>query len=111
MREALRRLGRDAYDTFVASMVGKVVMGVAGRDWHSAVKLVGRAYSVVGNTSSASSEALGERESRIKVSGVWNFPDCYHVGVLEAAMQDYEIPGAVQICAHTPESFTYRLSW
>lgn len=110
-REGLRRLGRDAYDTFAASMVGRVVMSVTARQWEGVVKVVGRAYSVVGNTSAASVETLGEGETHIRVTGVWNFPDCYHVGILEAAMRAHEVSGVVKLCAHAQDSYTYELTW
>jgi uncharacterized protein (TIGR02265 family) len=88
-RQALRRLGRDAYRIFVESMVGRVLFSVAARRFESALHLTSKAYKVVGNVSSATIEDEQPNSPVVHLRGVWNFPDSYHVGVFEEAVDDY----------------------
>jgi uncharacterized protein (TIGR02265 family) len=94
-RQGVRLLGRDAFEAFAHSMVGRAVFGIAGRSWDDAMRLVTRAYSTTGPVGTA--ELSESTPTRVVISfrQIWNFPDSYHVGVIEAAMQHYEKRGEI----------------
>jgi len=110
-RQALRRLGRDAYRIFLESMVGRVLFSVAARRFESALHLTSKAYKVVGNMSSATIEDEQANSAVVHLRGVWNFPDSYHVGVFEEAVEDYGLKGEVLMRRNTADDVELKLVW
>lgn len=110
-RGGLRKLGHDAYLTFAGSLAGKAIFAVAARDWDRAITLVTRSYGVVGNKSSATVLEQDARHCVLRLSGVWNFPDCYHVGVFEGAMQQYQKAGEIKLALRSASEVDYLISW
>jgi uncharacterized protein (TIGR02265 family) len=80
---------------FAQSMVGRAVFGIAGRNWDDALQLVTRAYSTTGPVGTASFDNSAPSRQVISFRQIWNFPDSYHVGVIEAAMEHYGKRGEV----------------
>lgn len=95
IREGLRRLGRDALRTFLESLAGRVVFAAAGRNFDAALGLVARSYGITGPIGSATVVARTPDAAIIELRRCYNFPDCYHVGVFEAAMEHFREPGEV----------------
>jgi uncharacterized protein (TIGR02265 family) len=94
-REGLRLLGQLAFPTLMTSTVGRVIFAVAGRNWQAALQLSKQAYnvSVSGNLNLRD---LSETSVVIEMREVWNFADCYQVGVFEGAMRSFHISGRVR---------------
>lgn len=111
-REALRRLGQTAYPTFAASTIGKVVMSVAGRDPVAALKLVPKAYYLIGShAGQASIEQVAEREMLLRLRGVWTWPDAYNVGVHEGGLAAWGLTGEVTVRTLSACDADLRLRW
>ncbi len=100
VRQGLRRLGNEAYSIFVASLAGKAIFGIAGRNWEAALALVSRAYAITGPVGRAEVAEIQPMRVVIALRGIWNFADSYHVGVFEAAMQQFGKKGEVWIARH-----------
>jgi len=98
-RQGIRLIGSVAFEVFAQSMVGRAVFGIAGRSWDDALQLVTRAYGTTGPVGTASFDNSDPQRQVISFRQIWNFPDSYHVGVIEAAMQHYEKRG--EICIRT----------
>ena len=97
IREGLRRLGRDALRTFLDSLAGRVVFAAAGRNFDAALGLVARSYGITGPVGSATVVERSPDDAIIQLRRCFNFPDCYHVGVFEAAMEHFREPGEVLV--------------
>jgi len=111
VRQGLRQLGRDAYRVFLDSMLGKVIFSVAARRFEAALALTSKAYKVVGNLSSATLEDEQPSSAVVHLRGVWNFPDCYHVGVFEEAAVDYGRKAEILVRVNSPEDVELKLTW
>lgn len=95
VREGLRRLGRDAFRTFLESLAGKVLFSVAGRNFDAALGLVARSYGIAGPVGTATVIQRTPDAAVIRMKDIFNMPDCYHVGVFEAAMEYFRMDGEV----------------
>jgi uncharacterized protein (TIGR02265 family) len=100
-RQGVRLLGRVAFEVFADSMVGRAVFGIAGRSWDDAMRLVTRAYSTTGPVGTAELVESTPARAVITFRQIWNFPDSYHVGVIEAAMEHYGKRGEIWVCARS----------
>ncbi len=94
-KESLRTLGRFAFPTFAESMVGRVIFAVAGTDWVQALKLTDKAYRNSLSPATTRLTDVTEHSAVLEFRDVWNFADCYQVGVFEGAMSYYNVKGSV----------------
>jgi hypothetical protein len=92
-------------------MLGKVIFSVAARRFEAALALTSKAYKVVGNLSSATLEDEQPSSAVVHLRGVWNFPDCYHVGVFEEAAVDYGRQAEILVRVNSPEDVELKLTW
>ncbi len=97
--DSLRQMGRLAFPTLVGSTVGKVLFSVAGRSWQAALPLTPKAYSL-SVTGTTTLREMNDNSAVLELRDIWNFPDIYHVGVLEGAMQSYGVEGSVRADRH-----------
>jgi uncharacterized protein (TIGR02265 family) len=111
IREAVRRLGRLAYPTLFDTMVGKAIFTVAGRDWPSALKLAAKAYAVSLDPGKAEVIELSPGRAVVGLRQIWNFPDCYQVGVFEGAMDVFRVRGEIQVRAHSLADVDFLITW
>jgi len=95
-RAALRRLGQGAYPTLADSVVGRVLFSVAGRSFGTALQLTEKAYKLSLNPGIARLVDLKEKTAVLELRDIWNFADCYQVGVMEGAMVAYKVKGEVR---------------
>lgn len=94
-RDGLRLLGQLAYPTLIESTVGKVIFSVAGRSFNDALGLSSKAYAVSLTPGSARLVRSSTHSAVLELREVWNFADCYQVGVMEGAMAAFRVKGTV----------------
>lgn len=99
-RSALRRLGHDAYRTFVESLAGRALFAVAARSWEDGLTLVSRAYGITGPVGTGRVVEASASGAVIALRGIWNFPDSYHLGVFEGAISQYGKAGEIWVRVH-----------
>jgi uncharacterized protein (TIGR02265 family) len=109
LREGLRQLGRDAFRTFLESLAGRVLFSVAGRNFDAALALVSRSYSIAGPVGTATVVGRTPDAAVIHLKDIYNFPDAYHVGVFEAAMDYYGEEGEVHTLVRTPSDVDIKM--
>jgi uncharacterized protein (TIGR02265 family) len=85
--EGLRRLGWISYESFAATMAGRVVLFALGEGLEQVVLAVPKAYALTVPGSQVSVSRRGDRDWLIEMRHVPSFPDCYHAGVLEGAVR------------------------
>lgn len=111
-RAGLRRLGQDAYPTLAASVVGRVLFSVAGLNFGTALQLTEKAYKVSLKPGTARLVNLTESTATLEFRDIWNFADCYQVGVMEGAMVAYRVKGTVSAQKlQRPCDVDLRLRW
>jgi uncharacterized protein (TIGR02265 family) len=93
--EALKRQGRLVYPTLVSSTVGKVIFSIAGRSWTAALPLAARGYEISLKPGSAQAHDVTESGALVSLRDVHNFAECFHVGVMEGAMEIFRVNGTV----------------
>lgn len=99
-RESLKEFGRFAFPTFAESMVGRVIFAVAGNDWKHALTLTDKAYSHSLKPATTKLVEVTEKSATLEFRDVWNFCDCYQIGVFEGAMAHYKVNGSVTLRAY-----------
>lgn len=83
-REAFRQMGRDAFATLMSSVAGRVMFSFASLgDAPSALRLAPQAYKHSLSHCSARVPVCNAEQVVLELRGVWNFPECYQVGVIE----------------------------
>jgi uncharacterized protein (TIGR02265 family) len=87
MREAVRCIARDDLATFAASMIGKVVLGLAG-DARTTLLRTPDAYSRVAPGAAVEAADLSERVVRVMFTGYRGMVE-YTVGQFEGVVLNY----------------------
>jgi uncharacterized protein (TIGR02265 family) len=110
VREGLRRLGRDAFTTFLESLSGRIVLSMAGRGYDAALDLVARSYRIAGPVGTATVTERTPEAAVVRLHDIFNFPDCYHVGIFEAAMEHFGKRGQVLLRVRSPSDVDLKLA-
>ncbi|UJR85212.1 Hypothetical protein I5071_72920 [Sandaracinus amylolyticus] len=110
-REGLRRVGWGAYDGFVQSTVGAVLFGLAGKSPELAVPLVGRAYELVRAHGVVRILEHGPGRAVFSYRDFWDWPDAWHLGVLEGALRVFRLRGDVRVRVHGERDADLELRW
>lgn len=109
LREGIRRLGRDAFRTFLESLAGRVVFAAAGRNFDAGLGLTTRAYGLTGPVGTARVVERTPGAAVVELRGIHSLADCYHVGVFEAGMEHFHEPGEVLIRVHSACDVDFKL--
>ena len=96
IRDALRRVGSEAYPALMSSVAGRVLFALAGGDIRSALRLAPEAYRHSLSHCAVNVRAELRRQVLLELREVWNFPDCYHVGVVEGACRALGVDARVR---------------
>jgi hypothetical protein len=99
------------FPTLQASIAGRVIFSFAGNSYESALKRVAQGYSLSQNPGSAHLVQISKGEAIVELRGVWNFPDCYQIGVHEGALAWYERDGRVDVRVHSACDADLRIRW
>lgn len=83
LREAFRQAGGEAFSTLMESVAGRALLVLARSDLRSALRLApeGYKYNLTHCTVQLTLET--PRQVVLEFREVWNFPECYHVGIIE----------------------------
>jgi uncharacterized protein (TIGR02265 family) len=111
LREGLRRLGRSAYPTLASSMVGRVVFGVLGKDIVSIFRIAAKGYEIALTAGKARVVEVDAHGARVRFDDIYNFLECYQVGVFEGAILTCDRRGEVKLKLDTPFSGELLATW
>lgn len=109
--EGLRRVGQSAYDAFVTSQVGRVLLGAAGRNFGRVARLGARAYDVSISFGRVSWIVTGECAGYYRFDGLPGFLETYQVGIIEGAMVATGTEGEVRIRTHGLDRGEIYVRW
>jgi uncharacterized protein (TIGR02265 family) len=109
--EGLRRLGRSAFDTFVASHVGRVLVVAAGNDVGSVMAVAPRAFAIVMNFGTVTIERPGKGRLISRCSDLPAFIETYQVGVIEGIFAHFRAIGTVRVAMRSKSSGAIEAKW
>ena len=107
--EALRRIGHTAFDTASASLVGKTLFGVYGRDLEPLLFTAPRAYRVFLNFGEVSTEKTAPDAFRFTARDLPAFLETYQVGVLEGVLRHCRARGQLRLALDGLDRATLEL--
>jgi len=110
-REALRRVGWEAFPTLMSSVAGRVLFAFAGREVRSALRLAPDAYKHSLSHCSVRSRLNTAGQAVLEYRDVWNFPDCYQVGAIEGGCRAFGADAAVRLCVRSSASVDMLIRW
>lgn len=111
VREALRRVGWEAFPTVMSSVAGRVIFAFAGREVRSALRLAPDAYKQALKHSSVRSRLDAARQAVLELRDVWNFADSYHVGAIEGGCRAFGAEPRVRLCVHSATDVDMLIRW
>lgn len=111
VREGLRRIGRGTYDVMAATLIGRVVFGVLGKDIARVTRLVAKAYEISGRGMTASLVDAGEDWSHVRLEGHTCLVDSYHVGAFEGVLRARNVEGEVRVHELSPTTTDFFTVW
>lgn len=110
IREALRKMGRAAPHNLLSSTVGKVVLGPA-QGIHAILDTISQTYPINLRPSKGEVIERGDRFAIVRLSEVYYFLDCHHVGIMEGVLRYAGERGSVRIRPMGPGAMDYLVAW
>jgi uncharacterized protein (TIGR02265 family) len=95
-REAFRQAGIEAFSTLMSSVAGRALLVLARSDIRAALRLAPEAYKHNLSDCSVRLSLDGSRQAILEFRDVWNFPECYHVGIIEGVCRTFGAEGSVR---------------
>lgn len=99
LRQGLRQIGQRVFPRLLEIPAATFLFSVAGRDARKILGLVGRAYGLLSRGVSAN---YREQDGAVIVElrNIALFPDCYHYGIFEGALQHYATNAEMLVRRH-----------
>lgn len=111
LRHAILVLGREVFPTLQSSLALRVLFSFAGRSYESALQRVADGYSYSQHPGTARLASIRPGEAIVELREVYNFADCYQIGVHEGALAWYEHSGSIEIRVHSIANVDLRIRW
>lgn len=111
IRNALRKLGWIAYASFAESMVGRMVFGVLDNNPAAIVRVAGKGYKYSMSRGRAETIESSDSHAIIRIVDVWNFSDCYQVGVIEGGLNHMGYECEMKLYTESPTDVYVRFEW
>lgn len=107
--EAMRRLARLDIQTFTASQLGKIMLGLAG-DAGSAVMKLPEMYAAVMRGGSVSATRLADGRIALRFTEFYGWLDCYPIGTIEGLAGHYSARCDMEIELESELAATYFIT-
>jgi uncharacterized protein (TIGR02265 family) len=111
IRQAMCTLGRLVFPTLQESLALRVIFAFAGNNYEAALKRVADGYSHSQSPGAAHLAHFTPGEAIVELRNVWNFPDCYQIGVHEGALTWYQRNGTIELRVLSPCDVDLRIRW
>jgi uncharacterized protein (TIGR02265 family) len=111
LREAIRRLGHSIYPAFAATLVGKVSFAAVGHDVRTLLTAGAKAYQYSSSVGRAEVVEFREGFCLLNMREMYNFIDCYQVGILEGALATLGCAPRVKMCLESLTSGIFEVTW
>ncbi|HMA94368.1 MAG TPA: DUF2378 family protein, partial [Polyangiaceae bacterium] len=111
LREGILRLGRTVCPSFSASLLGKVLFSAVGNDVTMLIRAGSKSYTLSSNVGRFEVLELRDNFARVSLRDMFNFVDCYQVGILEGALMMLGKQPQIQIRLDSLTSLEAELNW
>ncbi len=111
VRGALRRLGYDCYAAFLDSMLGKVMLGALGGNIQAMVDASSKAYPATQSHGRMTLAERGDRSCVLRFTQLYQYWDCFEVGVVEAAVKSCGLQSEVLVKRENDHTGLMKVSW
>jgi uncharacterized protein (TIGR02265 family) len=111
LRQSFRQLGRDAFPTLTSSVAGRVIFTFAHGNARGALRLAPEGYKHSLSHCSVRTRLNTPEQAVLELRDVWNFPECYHVGVVEGACMAFGPQPKVRTRVLSPCSVDLLIRW
>jgi uncharacterized protein (TIGR02265 family) len=110
-REGLRRAGWEAYPALMNSVVGRVLFTFARGDAQAALRLAPQAYKYSLSDCAVTTRISTSQQMLLEFRDVWNFPDCYQVGVIEGGCRAFGVTPRILTRVLSPCNVDMLIRW
>jgi len=110
-REAQRRMGSEAFLALKHSIPGRMLFTLARADLAAALRLTPEAYKHNLSHSQVNVWLEGTRQVVLEFRDVPNFPDCYHVGVIEGVCRAFDAEPRIRTRVHSARDVDMLVRW
>lgn len=111
VREAQRRMGSEAFPALMNSIPGRMLFTLARGNILAALRLAPEAYKHNLSHSTLSLRLEGTRQVVLEFRDVPNFPDCYHVGVIEGVCRAFNAEPRIRTRVHSACDVDMLVRW
>jgi uncharacterized protein (TIGR02265 family) len=111
VREAFRQAGGEAFSTLMNSIAGRALLVLARSDLRAALRLAPEAYKYNLSHCTVQLRFEGSRQAVLEFRDVWNFPECYHVGIIEGLCRAFGVEGRVRTRVHSACDVDLLVRW
>ena len=110
-REAMRRVGWEAFPALMSSVAGRVLYTFAGRDVRAALRLAPDAYKHSIKPGSVISRLNTPSQVVLEYRDVWNLAECYQVGVVEGGCRAFGAEARILVRVHSSANIDMLIRW
>ncbi len=111
IREAMRRIGWEAFPALMSSVAGRVLYTFAGRDVRAALRLAPEAYKHSIKPGSVTMRVNTPSQVVLEYRDVWNLAECYQVGVIEGGCRAFGAEARISLRVHSSASIDMLVRW
>jgi uncharacterized protein (TIGR02265 family) len=111
LRQAIRAIGHRIYPEFSASLIGKVLFAAVGKDPAALLQAGAKAYAMSASVGTVELHESTNRHALIQLHDMYNYIDCYQIGIIEGAFAVIGLCPAVRIKLDSPVSGWFKLTW
>jgi uncharacterized protein (TIGR02265 family) len=110
-REAVRSVGRNTFDFYAASLVGKAILAVAGDRFPRLLEVGQHAYPAALEPSRFEVADVRPGLAHVHLRDNWDLPDVLHVGVVEGGLRSCGVTGEVRLRVHSLCDVDMEVQW
>jgi uncharacterized protein (TIGR02265 family) len=111
LRQAIRLVGHRVYPTFSSSLLGKVLFAAVGTDTNALLHAGAKAYRMSASVGKVEVVESGAGAALLHLTDMYNYIDCYHIGILEGAFSVLGLEPTFEIQLESPIAAWFKLIW
>ncbi len=111
IREGIRRLGHEVYPAFAQSLLGRVLFSTVGNDPLAMTEAGCKAFCLAASVGTVKILDLRTGHAQLHLREMYNYIDCYQVGVVEGAFSVLGIRTRFGIWLDDPTAGVFDLCW
>lgn len=111
LRRGILQLGRLVCPAFAGSLPGRVLFSAVGTDLSMLIRVGSKAYTIASNVGRLEILERAERSARVSMRDMFDYVDCYQVGILEGALMMLGHQPTIRLRLESSTSAEIQLNW